>query len=153
MAFCGDSICMMNQDAHSCRPIEAVYASTCINHVLVISIDALLSVVLLFNLFSGSRPKFRLSSPLKIASFALNGFLGLAYLGLGLWILEEKFRMGMDFAPVHWWLVLLTQGVAWVLVCLVASTRDNLRVLSLICLLYTSPSPRDRQKSRMPSSA
>ena len=27
------------------------------------------------------------------------------------------------------------------------------RVLFKICLLYTSPSPRDRQKSRMPSSA
>ena len=26
-------------------------------------------------------------------------------------------------------------------------------VLSYLCLLYTSPSPRDRQKSRMPSSA
>ena len=26
-------------------------------------------------------------------------------------------------------------------------------LLSCICLLYTSPSPRDRQKSRMPSSA
>ena len=26
-------------------------------------------------------------------------------------------------------------------------------MLSYICLLYTSPSPRDRQKSRMPSSA
>ena len=26
-------------------------------------------------------------------------------------------------------------------------------LLLLICLLYTSPSPRDRQKSRMPSSA
>ena len=25
--------------------------------------------------------------------------------------------------------------------------------LHLVCLLYTSPSPRDRQKSRMPSSA
>ena len=25
--------------------------------------------------------------------------------------------------------------------------------VSRICLLYTSPSPRDRQKSRMPSSA
>ena len=25
--------------------------------------------------------------------------------------------------------------------------------LKLLCLLYTSPSPRDRQKSRMPSSA
>ena len=27
------------------------------------------------------------------------------------------------------------------------------QVLSVGCLLYTSPSPRDRQKSRMPSSA
>ena len=27
------------------------------------------------------------------------------------------------------------------------------QVLISICLLYTSPSPRDRQKSRMPSSA
>ena len=26
-------------------------------------------------------------------------------------------------------------------------------ILNIICLLYTSPSPRDRQKSRMPSSA
>ena len=26
-------------------------------------------------------------------------------------------------------------------------------VLNKLCLLYTSPSPRDRQKSRMPSSA
>ena len=26
-------------------------------------------------------------------------------------------------------------------------------IMSITCLLYTSPSPRDRQKSRMPSSA
>ena len=38
--------------------------------------------------------------------------------------------------------------------------RDNLNGFAVlwmlagaICLLYTSPSPRDRQKSRMPSSA
>ena len=31
-----------------------------------------------------------------------------------------------------------------------ASAIDD---LYLVCLLYTSPSPRDRQKSRMPSSA
>ena len=30
---------------------------------------------------------------------------------------------------------------------------DSAGVLGDICLLYTSPSPRDRQKSRMPSSA
>ena len=29
--------------------------------------------------------------------------------------------------------------------------NDNIQ--RIICLLYTSPSPRDRQKSRMPSSA
>ena len=32
-----------------------------------------------------------------------------------------------------------------------AKTRADLEILT--CLLYTSPSPRDRQKSRMPSSA
>ena len=31
--------------------------------------------------------------------------------------------------------------------------RDDPRRLSYICLLYTSPSPRDRTRSRMPSSA
>ena len=35
---------------------------------------------------------------------------------------------------------------------LIAETPDD-RDLVLACLLYTSPSPRDRQKSRMPSSA
>ena len=29
----------------------------------------------------------------------------------------------------------------------------EIRALANLCLLYTSPSPRDRQKSRMPSSA
>ena len=31
--------------------------------------------------------------------------------------------------------------------------RERTRKLTEGCLLYTSPSPRDRQKSRMPSSA
>ena len=30
---------------------------------------------------------------------------------------------------------------------------ESISVQQWICLLYTSPSPRDRQKSRMPSSA
>eukprot|EP01017_Pseudomicrothorax_dubius_P012296 TRINITY_DN14957_c0_g1_i1.p1 TRINITY_DN14957_c0_g1~~TRINITY_DN14957_c0_g1_i1.p1 ORF type:complete len:190 (-),score=9.77 TRINITY_DN14957_c0_g1_i1:9-578(-) len=33
------------------------------------------------------------------------------------------------------------------------SSDRVMKVMSTICLLYTSPSPRDRQKSRMPSSA
>ena len=35
-------------------------------------------------------------------------------------------------------------------VCDLSRVRDT---MARICLLYTSPSPRDRQKSRMPSSA
>ena len=35
----------------------------------------------------------------------------------------------------------------------VTATVAPSQVDSIICLLYTSPSPRDRQKSRMPSSA
>ena len=38
-------------------------------------------------------------------------------------------------------------------ICL-ARNKDALdSTINIICLLYTSPSPRDRQKSRMPSSA
>ena len=33
------------------------------------------------------------------------------------------------------------------------SAEDALKMDISTCLLYTSPSPRDRQKSRMPSSA
>ena len=38
---------------------------------------------------------------------------------------------------------------------LTAQERDEavLKVLDTLCLLYTSPSPRDRTRSRMPSSA
>ena len=35
----------------------------------------------------------------------------------------------------------------------VRELKPALPDLTQICLLYTSPSPRDRQKSRMPSSA
>ena len=34
-----------------------------------------------------------------------------------------------------------------------AAGGDGMAVQADVCLLYTSPSPRDRQKSRMPSSA
>ena len=39
--------------------------------------------------------------------------------------------------------------------CIVARSTELLAAIFeyIICLLYTSPSPRDRQKSRMPSSA
>ena len=50
----------------------------------------------------------------------------------------------------------LTEGSWSINGTAVASTAAELNKLntaSVTCLLYTSPSPRDRQKSRMPSSA
>ena len=51
-------------------------------------------------------------------------------------------------------IVLIVDGRAGIL----HEDRDAFRIvqatgLPFVCLLYTSPSPRDRQKSRMPSSA
>ena len=34
-----------------------------------------------------------------------------------------------------------------------AEHDDDVRVIVITCLLYTSPSPRDKRQSRMPSSA
>ena len=34
-----------------------------------------------------------------------------------------------------------------------SATSSKIFIVASVCLLYTSPSPRDRQKSRMPSSA
>ena len=35
----------------------------------------------------------------------------------------------------------------------IAASKGLIKLLSYLCLLYTSPSPRDRTRSRMPSSA
>ena len=47
-------------------------------------------------------------------------------------------RLDTDFMSVH-----MASGVPW----------DITPGHALICLLYTSPSPRDKRQSRMPSSA
>ena len=59
--------------------------------------------------------------------------------------LEDKYKLseGTRF---------LTGAQALVRVPIVQARRDKQKNLNT-CLLYTSPSPRDRQKSRMPSSA
>ena len=47
----------------------------------------------------------------------------------------------------NYWAFTLTDGALRMLVVF------HFHQLGYTCLLYTSPSPRDRQKSRMPSSA
>ena len=84
-------------------------------------------------------------------------------------------REGPERVPAQNFLVLLTLGMKLLLVLGITAILDlgaketplglvtqmvvgaavtaALVALFLTCLLYTSPSPRDRQKSRMPSSA
>ena len=48
---------------------------------------------------------------------------------------NKAYRQSLKFGPYYW------------------DAKHNLDRLLTICLLYTSPSPRDRTRSRMPSSA
>ena len=74
--------------------------------------------------------------------------------------LEDAFeRMYQRYGAQDWWPgdspleiivgAVLTQNTNWKNVELAI---DNLRQAN-VCLLYTSPSPRDKRQSRMPSSA
>ena len=68
----------------------------------------------------------------------------------------------LDFSAVLASWPLLVRGVVWTIGLTIVGTVLGLllgtacawaRARNLGCLLYTSPSPRDRTRSRMPSSA
>ncbi|KAG1335150.1 ABC transporter C family member 10 [Cocos nucifera] len=128
MALCGKYVCS-NQGGDACGFSGLLYSSTCMNHILVISVNVLIFVSFLLNFVckvsrraDRVRPLFKLSSPLQISTALLDGCLGLVYLGLGLWMLEENLRKGMGFYPLHWWLMVLSQGFVMVVAGLVASS-------------------------------
>ncbi|KAI0507967.1 hypothetical protein KFK09_014097 [Dendrobium nobile] len=127
MAFCGGSFCS-SYDGKACGIEGILYSNTCVNHFLVISITILLFFAFLMNFarkfaMISMQTLFQLSSPLKISSIIFNGCLGFAYLGLGLWMLEEKLGRGEGFFPLHVWLVVFSQGFSWILISFVASIR------------------------------
>ena len=61
-------------------------------------------------------------------------------------------EIGLARSSVFSTLILL-HDITHPLQCLVKELDISGPLLPWVCLLYTSPSPRDRQKSRMPSSA
>ena len=70
--------------------------------------------------------------------FELEQITGLTIMGFRPLSLDELMRWSQNMADQHHW-----DGEA--------ISHDVMS--TWLCLLYTSPSPRDRQKSRMPSSA
>lgn len=129
MAFCGAPICS-HYGEDECGLGGFLYSNSCINHFVVISINIFLFLAFFLNLarkLSSTvihvQTLFQLSTLLRIFAAIFNSCLGLAYLSLGLWMLEEKFRRGEDIFPLHWWLVMLTQGFNWAVMGLVVCIR------------------------------
>ena len=104
------------------------------------------------------------------AAFAITGVLAISERGVDLFgvlvlgiitaIGGGTMRDVIMGVPVFWAdapIYILVAAIASILTFYAESTLSQPQVYKAIlyidCLLYTSPSPRDRQKSRMPSSA
>lgn len=131
MAFCGGSICSY-YGGDTCGLGGFLYANTCTNHFLVISINVVLFLTFFLNFAHKLSTRmislhsiFGLSSALHVSSMVFNFCMGVAYLSLGVWMLEEKLKNGTGVFPLHWWLVVLSQGFIWLLMSLVASIRSK----------------------------
>nr|CAD1822253.1 unnamed protein product [Ananas comosus var. bracteatus] len=132
MGSCGMLICS-NKGENPCGFNGILCSSTCINHMIVVSVNLLLFVALLVNFVLKIRkhavpPRgfFGFSSPMRRFAAAFDGCLGLVYVGLSLWMLEENFRKGVAFYPLHQWLVVLSQGLCMALIGFVLSTKFRL---------------------------
>ena len=93
-------------------------------------------------------PALGLSFPLNRVAFSIGGINIYWYgvcIAVGMCVaLVFAFRHGVEFG---------VDADAMVDVILIGVVMGILCARLYYCLLYTSPSPRDRQKSRMPSSA
>ncbi|PIN19057.1 Multidrug resistance-associated protein/mitoxantrone resistance protein, ABC superfamily [Handroanthus impetiginosus] len=148
--FCGESDC---PDSHStpcgADVISLTRPSSCINHVFTICFNILLLIMFFVTIFSKKSSKsshvtasLRNISSLQLVSAIYNSFLGLFYLCLGVWILEEKLRKARTFLPLHWWMLFMLHGFIWLLLGLTISLRGHrfpralLRLLSILALLF-----------------
>ncbi|CAN6215006.1 unnamed protein product, partial [Urochloa humidicola] len=90
MDLCGSPICSKQAAASSCTWKDIFDSSTCMNHILVIGVAALITIILVVQLLvriprsrASVRQLVAFSSPLQLAAVVFNGCLGLVYLGLG----------------------------------------------------------------------
>ncbi|GMP70439.1 hypothetical protein CsSME_00029293 [Camellia sinensis var. sinensis] len=144
--FCGESDCSSGK-AEPCT-IDFMFVtrpSSCINHAMIICFDILLVVVFLFNVIWKKPSKhFRGVARLQMISAIFNGVLGLVYLILGIWMLVDKLRLSQSVSPLHFWLLVLFQGLTWLPMGLMISLRGkhfpkaSLWVLSILAFLFTA---------------
>ncbi|KAL5727201.1 Multidrug resistance-associated protein 7 [Ranunculus cassubicifolius] len=143
--FCAESDCIVKECGFGFVSIN--YPSSCISHGFIILVNILLQIIFLVSLVRKPSwrkyPNFvrsRRVSHLEILSVISNGCLGLVYLGLGMWMLEENLRRLKTALPLHWWLVILFQGFTWLLASLTVSLRSKvfLKLGSILLCLYAA---------------
>lgn len=149
--FCGESTTCSDSDGKPCNFTfwHLTRPSSCVNQGMITCFNILLLIMLLFIMIQKSSSKtvgiparFRNRSALQTTSAIFNGCLGLVYLFLGIWILEEELRKTQTVLPLNWWLLALFQGLTWVLVGLTVSLRGNqlprtpLRLLSILTFIF-----------------
>ncbi|KAK6925931.1 ABC transporter-like, ATP-binding domain [Dillenia turbinata] len=147
--FCGASDCSESRD-NPCSSgfLFVTHPSSCINNALIIGFDAVLLITLLYNMIQRASSKTTSSrsrglSLLNVFSTIFNGCLGAAYLFLGIWTAAKLLRSNQSVLPLHWWLMVLIQGVTWLLVGLHVSLRGRqhlrtrLRLLSVLTILVS----------------
>ena len=67
---------------------------------------------------------------------------------------HTELDLSQDNASIAEWYVTTNEGITWINATVVGAPADSVLIVqSEGCLLYTSPSPRDKRQSRMPSSA
>ena len=87
-----------------------------------------------------------LANPLFLSfMFASSSCVGIWFTMLGFFPFEYK-RIGVESSEIGFWFIFGPLGFA-------IGNFLSRRLIHSLCLLYTSPSPRDRTRSRMPSSA
>ena len=119
--FCGDSDCSAGNENPCSTDLKFItQPSSCINHALMFCFDILIMVMFVFNLIRKRSSKsaymsahFHGNTCLQIISAIFNGVLGLVYLFLGIWMLEEKLRLTPTVLPLHWWFLVLFHGLTW----------------------------------------
>ncbi|XVF10473.1 hypothetical protein REPUB_Repub07fG0186100 [Reevesia pubescens] len=113
---------------------------TCINHVLIISVNILHLLILLCIIIyrlsirkvTAASQSQELSSML-ILSAVFNGILAFAYLVLGIWIIKQKLITDQTILPLHGWLVVLFQGLTWLLLgSFVSLKKQNLPCITAV---------------------
>ncbi|XP_057547947.1 ABC transporter C family member 10-like isoform X2 [Amaranthus tricolor] len=147
--ICGQSDCAIRSSEPCTAQFSSVmHPSSCVNHVTFVCFDLLLLVVFLWSfichLFSKKlelRAQYRPISTWQILSAVFNGCLGLVYIGLGIWHLEENLRIDHSIFPIHWWVLYFLNGVTWLLIGLKASLKGEsfskltLHFLSILAFL------------------